>query len=161
MSGAVYATYGSLAPSENRTNATEQPNLPPCMEIQNLEHRRSVLKNNAVVCIGLHGDWCEPCKLIDPQYRMLAQQFGGSGAALVKENIDLELTRDVNVGAVPAFIFYKNSHLVRENNKPLVVMGGDFKKINDTLNSLLTDNKPPPVSHPQSTMRPLSNRPRN
>lgn len=139
MSGAVYAKYSSLEKKENKVN---EP--PPCLEIQNLEHRRNLLKSNNVVCIDLYGHWCEPCKAIEPEFLRLAQEYNSSGRCLLaKENVDLELTRDININGVPAFIFYKMSQPVKgRDGKPVVVMGGDFKKIRHILDTLLTERQP-------------------
>jgi len=138
MSGAVYAKYGSLGPKK-----TEEPDVPPCLEVQNLEHRRNILKSNSVVCIDLYGTWCEPCKLIDNDVCRLNQTHNSSGrCVIVKENIDLELTRDVNIQGVPAFIFYKMNQLVREKDgKPKVIVGGDLKEVDRVLRILTTESR--------------------
>jgi len=130
----LYASYASLEPKKE---------IPPdynVMEIQNLEHRKKTLKENGIVCIKLHGDWCQPCKLIAPDYAKLAKQYHAPGKCLMtKENVDLELTRDYNITGVPAFIFYKGGQLVRNqhDNSPVHVVGGDLKSVQEIMNKLI------------------------
>lgn len=130
----IYASYSSLAPKE------EKPPEYVCMEFQNLEHRKKMLRENGIVCIKLHADWCQPCKIISPDYAKLAKQYNAPGKCLMaKENIDLELTRDYNITGVPAFIFYKGGQLVRnqQDNSPVHVVGGDLKSVQEIMNKLI------------------------
>lgn len=127
-----YASYHSLGEKKN-------DDTPPCMEIQDLQHRKKLLSENTIVCIDLWGSWCAPCKAVSPQFAKLAQQYNKSGICLLaKENVELELTRDQNIQGIPAFLFYKGGHPVRmSDGKNLVVMGGDMKQIEFHLQSLL------------------------
>ena len=131
-----YASYKSLAPKQ-KEQQQEQEYI--CMEVQNLEHRKKLLQENGLVCIYLHADWCEPCKLIKPQHARLAQQYSLPGRCLLaKENVDLELTRDYQITGIPAFIFYRGGRLVKDqNNIPVSVVGGDLKQVQQILDNIL------------------------
>ena len=59
---------------------------------------------------------------------------------LVKENVDLELTRDQNIGGIPAFLFYKGGQPVKtEDGENLMVLGGNLKKVEEILQNLLKE----------------------
>ena len=109
------------------------------IEVQNIDHKNHIIVNNNVVCVYLFADWCIPCKKIAPEYAQLAKYFHNPGTSLlVKENIDLKLTKDYNCGGVPAFIFYKNGQIVRNKSGKVtdVIGGGEFQQVFDILNNL-------------------------
>ena len=128
-----YASYKSLAPKE------EKKNQYPCTEVQNLEHRKKILTENSIVCLDLWADWCNPCKVVGPQFAELAKQYNNPGRCLLaKENIDLELTRDYQITGIPAFIFYRQGQLLRDQDgTPVSVVGGDINKVRAILDKLL------------------------
>jgi thiol-disulfide isomerase/thioredoxin len=132
-----YASYKSLAPKED--NGPKYT----CMEMQDLQHRKKMLSENTLICIDLFADWCEPCKVIGPQFANLAQQYNIPGKCLLaKENVDLELTRDYQITGIPAFIFYHNGRLVREKDgNPVQVVGGDIGKVQQILDKFLPQLK--------------------
>lgn len=129
----LYASYSSLAPKKK-----PEPSY-KCTEIQSLQHRKQVIAENAIVCFDLYATWCEPCKLIAPQYAKLAQQYSSPGRCLmVKENIDLELTRDYQITGIPAFIFYRKGKLLRnQDGTPVHVIGGELKAVKEIMDKLL------------------------
>jgi thioredoxin 1 len=127
-----YASYKSLAPKEDKPKYT-------CMEIQDLQHRKNILTQNQIVCVYISGSWCEPCKTVTPKFAELAQQYNNqSRCMLVKENVDLELTRDFQITGIPAFIFYRGGELLRnQDGSPVAVIGGDLKQVQEILDKLL------------------------
>lgn len=131
--GKLYASYSSLAPKKE-----PEPSY-KCTEIQSLEHRKQVISENAIVCFDLYANWCEPCKILAPQYTNLAQQYSSPGRCLmVKENVDLELTRDYQITGIPAFIFYRKGQLLRnQDGSPVHVIGGDLKAVQEIMDKLL------------------------
>lgn len=131
--GKLYASYSSLVPKKEPKPSYE------CMSLQSLEHRKKVISENPIVCIDLYGEWCEPCKVISPQFAQLAQQYNTPGRCmLVKENVDLELTRDYQITGIPAFIFYRKGELLRNHDgTPVHVVGGDITAVKEILDKLL------------------------
>ena len=131
--GKIYASYSSLAPKKK-----EKPEY-ECLSLQSIEQRKKIIDQNAVVCIDLYGDWCEPCKVVTPQFAKLAQQYNSPGRCMmVKENVDLKLTRDYKITGIPAFIFYRKGELLRNQvGTPVHVVGGDLKAVVEILDKLL------------------------
>jgi len=109
-----------------------------CIEIQNLEDRKKILKDNRIVCIDLFANWCEPCKIVAPSFSKLAEHYNNPGRCLlVKENIELNLPRDFQVAGIPAFIFYKDGKLVTDQTgNPVSVIGIDLEKVKYILDKL-------------------------
>lgn len=128
-----YASYKSLGPKD------ETKNQYVCTAVQNLEHRKKLLTENTIVCIDLWASWCAPCKIVAPQFAELAKQYNNPGRCLlVKEEVDLELTRDYQITGIPAFIFYRGGQLVRDQDgTPVCVVGGDINKVRRILDKLL------------------------
>lgn len=130
----LYASYSSLEPKKE---IVPDYNV---MKIQNLEHRKQTLKENRIVCVKLYAEWCQPCKLISSDYAKLAKQYHAPGKCLMtKENVDNELTDDYSITSVPAFIFYKEGQLVRNqhDNSPVHVVGGDLKSVQEIMNKII------------------------
>ena len=127
-----YKTYSSLKPEEKQ-------HIRPCMEIQDMKHRRKIITENYIVCIDLNAEWCGPCKEISPAFAKLAEKYNMTGKCmLVKENIDLKLTTDYDVQGVPAFIFYRGGQLLKnQDGKTVDVVGGDLKTVEEIVEKLL------------------------
>ena len=130
-----YATYDSFAPKEI-PNETQE--IKSDLDIISLDHRKSLLEQNNVVCIYLWSTFCHPCKILAPKYSELAKQYYKRGKCiLMKENLDTKFTTEYQATAVPAFIFYKNGNIVRQADGKIVdVIGGDFNKVISILNKL-------------------------
>jgi thioredoxin 1 len=130
-----YASYKSLAPKE------EKPEY-KCVEIQDLHHKKNILSTNKIVCIDLFADWCNPCKIVSPKFAELANQYNNPGhCMLVKENVDLGLTTDYNITSIPAFIFYKQGQLLRnQDSSPVSVVGGDLAIVKKILDKLILES---------------------
>lgn len=128
-----YASYKNLAPKQERKDSYQ------CMTVQDLHHRKKLLSQNSITCLYLHANWCEPCKTIAPQYAELAKQYNNTGRCLLaKEDVDLELTRDYQITGIPAFIFYRQGQLLKdETNTPISVIGGNLNQVRGILDKLL------------------------
>lgn len=106
------------------------------MEVKNLQHRRNLIQQNPIVCVYVSASWCEPCKIVGPQVNNLAEMYRGS-CLIVKEDYDLQLTRDCQINAIPSFIFYKNRVLLHDDTgAPVVVIGGNLKEVTNILDKL-------------------------
>jgi thioredoxin 1 len=130
-----YKTFKTLPSREKNKPQDETVNLRPCLEIQDLRHKNNIIRDNRIVCIKFHADWCQPCKVISPKYNKLAEKFNNTGrACLAQENVDLKISQDYKVTGIPAFIFYKNGQLIHHSkDKPLDVIGGDLTKVEEIL----------------------------
>jgi thioredoxin-like negative regulator of GroEL len=139
-----YAKYKDLGPKVKKqvqqpseSKPSKEPEGFKPLEIQDALHRKKIIRENKIVCIKLHADWCVPCKKIAPQYAEMAQYYYGK-CTLVKEDVDLGLTTDHDVNAVPMFIFYKNGKPVAGKDDNLIaVMGGNLKAVGQILDRLL------------------------
>jgi thioredoxin 1 len=130
-----YASYRSLVPKNEKKSEYQ------CMEVQDLHHRKKLLSDHSIVCIDLYADWCEPCKVVGPQFVELAKQYNNPGKCLLaRENVDLKLTRDYQITGIPAFIFYVNGQLVRDKDEHFSIIGGDINKVRQVLDKLLSGN---------------------
>lgn len=129
----LYASYGSLAPKIETKPSYE------CMSCTTPENRKKIIDENIITCIDLYADWCEPCKVVSPQFAKLAEQYNSPGRCiLVKENVDLKLTLDYQLSGIPAFIFYRRGQLLRnQDGTPVHVVGGDIKAVKEILDKLL------------------------
>ena len=129
-----YASYKSLDPKK------DQKDQYPCMVIQDLHNRKRLLTENYIVCIDLFASWCEPCKVVGPEFAELARQYNNPGRCLLaKEDVDLELTRDYQISAIPAFIFYRNGQLLKkQDGSTVAVIGGDINEVREILDKLLS-----------------------
>jgi thioredoxin 1 len=126
-----YSTFRKMAPKEEKSSYT-------MLEVQHLQHRKKILDENSIVCIYISATWCTPCKVIGPQVANLAQRYNNSTECIiVKEDSDLQLTRDCQIGGIPAFIFYRNRLLLKnKDNSPIMVVGGDLQQVQDILDKL-------------------------
>lgn len=143
-----YASYGSLnslstpnTESDNIKNAMSYSGENPpyvCMQIQDSQHRKNILRDHGLVCLYLYADWCGPCKMIAPEYNQLAQRYNSKGCLFVKENIDLGLTQEYRANGIPAFIFYVKGKLFKNSDGTTVdVVGGDLDKVRNLIDMLL------------------------
>ena len=131
-----YAIYKNLGPQEEKER--EKKEMFEVTQVSSLGHRKSLIEQNEIVCIYLWGEFCGPCKILAPHYTELSQQYNNPGKCiLVKENVEGKYTEDYDITGIPAFIFYKNGHIIRQNGKIVDVIGGDFDKVKDILNKLL------------------------
>lgn len=132
-----YSRYGDIYKAPEEKKPTYE-----CLDIQTMDHRHSVLKDNLIVCIDLYASWCGPCKRVAPVYAEMARKYNAPGKCLLaKEDIDLGLTEktgDMQVGGVPAFIFYFKGKIVMNGKEPLVVTGFDQRKVEETIEQLIS-----------------------
>jgi thiol-disulfide isomerase/thioredoxin len=131
-----YASYKSLAPEGKKSDIYQ------CMTTQDLQHRKKLIVENAIVCVYLFANWCEPCKNIAPEFNELAKQYNNPGRCLLtKEDLDLDLTRDCQVTGIPCFIFYINGILLKKPDgiDPFTIVGGNMIEVRRILDNLLTE----------------------
>jgi thiol-disulfide isomerase/thioredoxin len=121
----MYKNYSELG-----TQISENKDMYSVMELSSSENKRNIIQNNRLVCVDIYADWCGPCKVISPDYSVLADMYNKNGTCLlVKEKLDLKLTQDV--GSIPLFLFYLDGRKVDE------VVGGDLNSVEEKLKKYL------------------------
>jgi thioredoxin 1 len=132
---AQYKTIDTLKKDEKiKSNVPHQEKL----------NRNKCIHSNAVVCIYLSAKWCSPCQMISPAFDKLSNVYNDPGTCMIiKEDIDeLDKNPDYNVGAIPAFIFYKNGQLLKKpDGSTFDIIGGDLKEVEKVLKQLLPHKK--------------------
>jgi thioredoxin 1 len=119
---AQYAKYKSLG----ETAIQQGPIAPECPKIISLSHKQKLIQTNKICVIDIYGDWCSPCKAIAPKFYEMAQNYTKPGfCVLVKENVDDEITKDLD--GVPAFDFYVDGKKVHR------ITGADIKSVEEKL----------------------------
>jgi len=73
--------------------------------VESADHKKWIIQNNKVVVVDIYGDWCGPCKAIEPKYKQMAQQYSRKGeCVLAKEDVDKKITNGIR--GVPTFQFF-------------------------------------------------------
>jgi thioredoxin 1 len=126
---AQYKTFTTMAEDKDKPNSPNSPEVP---HISSIHHRADIIKNNRVVVIYYHADWCGPCKSFAPSFNVLAQKYSRMGIAFVKEDVDLDFDKPSNITAVPCFHFYQAGQF----QEKMSLTGVDLFSIETNLNSL-------------------------
>ncbi len=119
---ANYKRYNQL--NEKKFNEFE------VMNVQNIDHRVQILRENGIVCIDVWAEWCQPCKDALPAYTELAKKYTGN-CVLIKEELNPNLAKEYGLTQVPAFLVFIKGQLYKKIN------GFDQEEIEATLNALL------------------------
>ena len=127
---AQYKTFKTMVKDES--NDINKNISPDVAIISSIHHRADVIKNNRVVVVYYHADWCGPCKKFAPEFNLLAQKYSRHGISFVKEDVDLDLDKPANVTAVPCFHFYQAGQF----QEKMSLTGVDLFSIETNLNSL-------------------------
>jgi thioredoxin 1 len=71
--------------------------------------KKEVLQSKMPVVVDAYATWCPPCKAVAPVFASLSSEMRGK-VKFVKFNVDEEgsLAKDLNIEAMPTFLFYKN-----------------------------------------------------
>jgi thioredoxin 1 len=125
MSYAKFKDLGnkSDAPINRTEKSIERYDKPPSkvIDIENIDHKNSLIAKNGLVVIDVWGDFCGPCKAIAPRYDELSIKY--KNVLFLKEDVKLGLSKG-EVRGVPCFIFYKNGQRACEN-----ILGGDINAV--------------------------------
>jgi thiol-disulfide isomerase/thioredoxin len=116
----------------NFSDLGEQPerniNQYNVVEIQNQEHKQSVLRNNLIVCVNHHSNWCEVCKKTAHIYAGIAEKHSKRGlCAVVNEDFDKNLTYPRPTG-LPTYQFFYRGNKIGED-----IIGADLEKVDKFL----------------------------
>lgn len=67
-----------------------------------------VLKSELPVLVDFYADWCNPCRMMAPVVKKLAEEYNGRvkvGKCDTGENV--QLTQRYRVSSIPAFMIFK------------------------------------------------------
>jgi thioredoxin 1 len=133
-----YAKYKDLGDGNKTENFNSQSGKQApsskfsVYELKSKEDKNTLIKNNRLCVVDIWADWCQPCKQIAGRYSQLAQKYTRLGeCVVVKENVESKFSD--NIRGVPTFHFFKNGELLNDKT----VMGGDIKKVEETIEELL------------------------
>ncbi len=75
--------------------------------------KKEMLQSKMPVVVDAYATWCPPCKAVAPVFASLSSEMKGK-IKFVKFNVDEErsLAKDLNIEAMPTFLFYKNGQCV-------------------------------------------------
>ncbi len=75
--------------------------------------QREVLESSVPVLVDFTAVWCQPCKMLDPVVRQLAEEWDGK-VKVVKLDVDdnADLATDYTVMGVPTLILFKGGQPV-------------------------------------------------
>lgn len=76
-------------------------------------HLDSLLATHSNLVIDYYAVWCAPCKQMEPSLKTLSHQYKDE-LVIYRLNVDeaKNLTKELGIGAIPYFEFYKNKQLV-------------------------------------------------
>lgn len=133
-------------PNLNNNNLTinNNPNInqnfnqqPGIINIENLNQKINLIKQNKVCVVDVYADWCGPCKQIAGRYEELSRKYSRPGVCVVvKENVDKKI-QDMSlfpeVKGVPYFQFFKNGTFNTS------IVGADIKAVEQKIVELLNN----------------------
>jgi thiol-disulfide isomerase/thioredoxin len=77
------------------------------VNIKSLDQKNNLIESNRIVVVKIFGDFCQPCKMIEPAYEKLSERYSrNSICVFTKEDIKDQLTSDIR--GVPTFHLYKD-----------------------------------------------------
>jgi thioredoxin 1 len=77
------------------------------VKIKSLDQKNNLIESNRIVVVKIFGDFCQPCKMIEPAYEKLSERYSrNSICVFTKEDIKDQLTTDIR--GVPTFHLYKD-----------------------------------------------------
>jgi thioredoxin-like negative regulator of GroEL len=126
---AQYKKFSEMPMTENNPLPSQDTSS---VIIKNLKEKMDIVRGTDVVVIYVFADWCEPCKIVGPEFSKMAmyynQNFNGK-VFLCKENVDMNLSPDCT--AVPMFSFFKQGKKVDE------FLGGELSNVVEKIRKLL------------------------
>jgi len=142
----MYRKYNQLGEQKNA------PTSYKVTEVQNHEHKLDIIRKHEVVCVDVHANWCQPCKQIAPDYAVMAKKYSAPGKCLlVKEDLELKLSKDFDIQAVPTFLIFHRGGLHTK------IAGADLAEVDKTLQELLSGQAEQPFPPVASGYPPQQN----
>lgn len=98
--GSIYKTISDLQSKESE----EKPIKSVVIDIITTDHKQTAIQVKPICISYIYGDYCTPCQSVSPKYDILANSMVDDKCIFIKENVDLGLSRDIQV--IPAFQVY-------------------------------------------------------
>lgn len=126
------SAIGNLEPYEtDKTTSLKPAPIQEVPEIKTLDEKNLIISQNKVCVIDIYANWCGPCKIVSPLFTNLFPKYNNPGVcALLKENVELRLSPDVQV--IPTFQFYLNG------TPHSIITGADITSIEERINELIS-----------------------
>jgi thioredoxin 1 len=115
----VYNLQGGIGAWEKKGYAITQPTNTEDTNIQTMTvvDLNSLLKENKVVFIDFHTQWCSPCRKMAPVVDELEKEYSGK---VVVKRIDVDKSKDIakeyQVSGVPVFTLFVGGNAVWTHN---------------------------------------------
>jgi thiol-disulfide isomerase/thioredoxin len=88
-----------------------------------------LIQSHQLVCVDVYANWCGPCRMIAPNYSLLAATYNKPGLiVLVKQNFDQMIPEEKQgINGIPFFQIYMNGRPVDS------VVGGNLTEVEQKL----------------------------
>ncbi|GBG28778.1 Thioredoxin [Hondaea fermentalgiana] len=90
-----------------------------------------ILKENELVLVDFHAEWCGPCKMIAPKVKELAKENPSIFFCKVDVDEAEETAANLKITAMPTFIAFKSGTEIKR------VLGASEDKIKEAIAALL------------------------
>lgn len=122
-------SYKKLSSIGNSTKESYETIVP---EISSLKDKEDFISKNKICVVDVYATWCNPCNIVIPLYNDLFKKYNIPGiCTLVKENVELGLSKDVQV--IPMFQVFFNGE------KESLVTGIDMESLEAKIKSLIEE----------------------
>jgi thioredoxin len=79
-----------------------------------MENFETVVEENAWVVLDFWADWCQPCKVFAPAFKMMAELHSDVFFGAVNTEVATELAQAFQIRSIPTLMAFKNNELVFE-----------------------------------------------
>lgn len=77
-------------------------------KIKSIKEYYDVIENNDLVIIYWYTRWCPDCFMMKPTLPRLEKDFSQFKFYSVNRDMDIELSRHLNIFGIPSFVIYKS-----------------------------------------------------
>lgn len=88
--------------------------MAPVREIKQKAELDKLIKDDKLVAVQAHAEWCGPCKVIAPKFDEQAVDEANKDVVFARFDIDdvPDLANELGIRSVPAFFFFKDGNKV-------------------------------------------------
>jgi len=89
------------------------------IEVNDASFAKEVLESDLPVMIDMWGDWCEPCKALDPVIEQIARDYDGRlKVCRVDVGSNPRTANACHVGTLPTLLFVRDGEIVGHHIGP-------------------------------------------